>query len=74
MTDNVLTSADVAEMIQVPEPTIAQWRKTGKGPAYFRAGRYARYLESDVMAWLREQRDANKAKIDERVARMAAGA
>ena len=49
------TPPDVAEYLQKPVATLAQWRYLGKGPRYTVLGRTVRYSWDDVEAWLREQ-------------------
>ena len=53
------SSADVAEMLGIPEKTLAEWRYHGIGPGYLKVGRYVRYRWSDVDAWL-ATREAGK--------------
>jgi hypothetical protein len=50
------SSADVAELLQVPEHTLAQWRWRGTGPAFIRVGRYVRYDLADVQRWLAQRK------------------
>jgi hypothetical protein len=52
----LLTPAELAERLQVPEATLAQWRYLGRGPTYRKVGRFVRYAESDCTAWLETQR------------------
>lgn len=54
--EQLLTRAEVAELLQVPEATLARWAYMGQGPTYFRVGRWARYRRSEVLAWLDGQR------------------
>ncbi|MFD9893532.1 helix-turn-helix transcriptional regulator [Amycolatopsis sp. NPDC059027] len=51
----VLTIDEVAAYLRVPKNTLYQWRKTGKGPEGRRVGKYVRYYEEDVEAWLDKQ-------------------
>ncbi|ALV45806.1 hypothetical protein MB46_10275 [Arthrobacter alpinus] len=51
-----LTPADVAEALQIPVGTLANWRSAGKGPRFSRFGGLVRYDPDDVAAWLAEQR------------------
>jgi predicted DNA-binding transcriptional regulator AlpA len=50
-------SAEVAEVLGIPEKTLREWRSRGIGPDYLKVGRYVRYRWSAVNAWLatREQ-------------------
>jgi hypothetical protein len=36
--------------------TLAKWRHEKKGPPYYRFGHRVRYLGSDVLNWMQEQR------------------
>lgn len=54
--DKVLTVAEVAEMIRVPEGTLRYWRHVGCGPKSFKMGpRRVVYLEGDVLKWVDAQ-------------------
>jgi excisionase family DNA binding protein len=55
MNDPLLSIEDLSTYLKIPVNTLYQWRKTGKGPAGFRAGKYVRYRSSDVDAWITEQ-------------------
>jgi excisionase family DNA binding protein len=50
--ETLLSPTDLAAELQVPEPTLRQWRYLGRGPAYVKVGRHVRYRRSDVEAWL----------------------
>lgn len=71
--ERVLTPEEVSDSLQIPVSTLQFWRKTGTGPEWFRAGRYPRYLASDVDAWQRSQRDANKREREDRAHARLAG-
>jgi excisionase family DNA binding protein len=45
----------VAEHLQIPMQTLAQWRTEGAGPRYLRVGRHVRYRWADVDQWLASQ-------------------
>jgi Helix-turn-helix domain len=49
------TPGQVAEVLGVPEHTLAQWRSRGKGPRYCRVGRHVRYRWPVVNAWVDKQ-------------------
>jgi excisionase family DNA binding protein len=51
----------VAEYLQIPDKTLAEWRSRGIGPRYHKVGRYVRYRWSDVEAWLDSQRCGGEA-------------
>jgi hypothetical protein len=50
---DLLTTADLARFIGGISPgTIANWRMTGRGPRFTRAGGKIRYRRGDVDSWL----------------------
>jgi excisionase family DNA binding protein len=54
--DRLLTTEEVAELLNVPVATLRWWRHEGTGPKAFRLGRRkVMYKLSDAVAW-REQR------------------
>lgn len=54
MTDplEMLTAAELAELLKIPEGTLAQWRYRGQGPKYFKLGNHVRYQRSEIEEWL----------------------
>jgi excisionase family DNA binding protein len=50
--DELLTIAEVAEMLRVPIGTLRYWRHLGAGPHSFKVGRSVRYRRGDVRAWI----------------------
>jgi len=57
--ERLLTLREVADMLGVSEPTVYGWRYRGEGPLGYRInGGRVRYRESDVLAWVEQQRDA----------------
>lgn len=50
-----LSPPDVAREYPTSENTLADWRKKGKGPRYFKFGRRVFYRRSDIEAWIAEQ-------------------
>lgn len=50
-----LTPVDLAQMWQVSLSTLANWRSTGRGPAFSRFGGLVRYHPDDVAAWAEDQ-------------------
>ena len=56
----LLTTAEVAELLNLAVDTVRDYRQDGKGPAYIKlsAGRSApvRYRQVDVDRWLDSQR------------------
>jgi predicted site-specific integrase-resolvase len=55
----VLTNSQTAELIGVRPNTLEIWRIQGKGPVYRKVGRLVRYVEVDVVEWLRAQTRAS---------------
>jgi predicted DNA-binding transcriptional regulator AlpA len=52
----LLNSAEVAQMIRVPESTLRYWRHIGIGPRSFKMGpRRVLYRADDVLAWVADQ-------------------
>jgi predicted DNA-binding transcriptional regulator AlpA len=52
----LLNSAEVAQMIRVPEATLRYWRHVGIGPRSFKMGpRRVLYRADDVDAWVAAQ-------------------
>lgn len=53
-------SNQAAEILCVPPGTLAYWRETRRGPAYYRVGESAtsrvRYKVSDLIAWMETRR------------------
>jgi excisionase family DNA binding protein len=46
------TPEQIAEYLQMPEKTLADWRSKGIGPRYSKVGKHVRYRQADVDAWL----------------------
>ncbi len=60
--DDLLTTAEVAQMMRSPVPTLRYWRHLGTDPHSFRLGRRVVYRRADVTAWLLEQAAAGRAE------------
>ena len=58
--NQLLTVKELAELLQVPVPTIHNWRYRRQGPKGFRVGRHIRFLKSDVESWLASQREPDR--------------
>jgi excisionase family DNA binding protein len=54
---DLLTLAEVAILLRVPEATLRYWRHCDKGPVSYKIGRHIRYRRHDVHTWLRGQRN-----------------
>ncbi|CAN5175895.1 hypothetical protein BH18ACT9_BH18ACT9_05330 [soil metagenome] len=59
--DELLTIAEVAEMLRVPVGTLRYWRHLGAGPHSFKVGRWVRYRRGDVRAWINAKRRGTNA-------------
>lgn len=60
--DELMTTAEVAELLRTPAATLRYWRHLRTGPRSFRVGpRRVAYKRSDVLAWLDEQYAARPA-------------
>ncbi len=56
--DQLLTVEELADYLGVPVATLYQWRYRREGPPGFRVGRYIRYRQTDVEAWIERQLDS----------------
>lgn len=55
MPPRVFTEEELADYLRMPRETLKYWRRKGRGPNWFMAGRYPRYREEAVAAWMQEQ-------------------
>jgi excisionase family DNA binding protein len=55
MTARLLTAADVAERLNVPTTWVREATRDGRLP-HLRLGRYVRYDDAAITAWLAAQR------------------
>lgn len=53
--EQLLTTEQVAELLQIPVDTVRWWRKRRRGPKSVLIGKHARYRPEDVRAWLNAQ-------------------
>ena len=54
--DQLLTTAEAAELLHTPVATLRWWRHNGTGPKGITLGaRKVMYRRSDVLAWLEQQ-------------------
>lgn len=56
VTERLLTPAEAAERLGMPEPTLRHWRNARTGPDYVRVGRHVRYEAAALDAWIAAQR------------------
>ena len=54
VSERLLTAADVAELLAVPESWVREHTRTGRLPRV-QLGRYIRYRHDAVLAWLEAQ-------------------
>lgn len=55
VTDELMTTEEVASFLRVPKATLYAWRHAGRGPIALRVGRHLRFRRRDVERWLNEQ-------------------
>ena len=64
MTDEIMTTEQVAEMLQVSETTLKRWRSEGDGPPWFplSSGTRAaiRYSRHAIDAWVKTSHEAQQ--------------
>lgn len=48
----LLKPAELAEMLDVSEDTLREWRRLKTGPDFVKAGKSVMYRECDVQKWL----------------------
>jgi excisionase family DNA binding protein len=56
----LLTTAQLAEYLQVPVGTLAAWRYRRVGPRGIAIGRHIRYRRDDVLRFLAERSDPRR--------------
>jgi predicted DNA-binding transcriptional regulator AlpA len=52
LTQRLLKSKELAELLGFQESTLRQWRTEGIGPPYFRLGNRVRYDSDRVRLWV----------------------
>ena len=57
--EKLLTPEQVAAWLQVRVELLYKWRYSRCGPPSLKIGRYVRYREPDVAAWIEEQSRAS---------------
>lgn len=53
--EQLATTEQVADYLQVPAKTLVQWRYLETGPKYRKVGRHVRYDWAHVREWLATQ-------------------
>jgi predicted DNA-binding transcriptional regulator AlpA len=51
-----LTMPQVAEILQLPMPTLRKWRLHGEGPRFVRFGKHLRCDPADLRAFIAERK------------------
>jgi len=51
--DRVLSLEEASRYLNVSPAAIRTWKREGKAPAYFRAGKLLRFRKADLDAWIR---------------------
>ena len=47
-----MTQHELAEMLEISEETLREWRRLKQGPDFVKAGKGIMYRELDVKEWL----------------------
>lgn len=58
--EELLTLAEVAEILRVPVNTLRWWRQNDTGPDFFKIGRHLVTTVGDVRRFILEQRRAQR--------------
>lgn len=56
--DRLLITEEVSKMTRHPVATLRYYRHRNEGPPSFKLGRRVVYRESDVLAWIEDQRQS----------------
>lgn len=60
-TDRMLTRREAAEMLRVSQSLLSRWSRTGEGPpVIWLAPKAARYLRSDIDAYIEANRSGRR--------------
>lgn len=57
---DLMTAAEVCELLRIGKGTLSNWRSQGRGPAGFRLGRTVVFERRDVLRWIDAQRRADR--------------
>ena len=63
MTTALLTTAEVADLLQIAEITLRKWRLAGTGPRFVRCGTNVRYQKPDLEAWIASRTVASTSEV-----------
>ncbi|MBM3695268.1 MAG: helix-turn-helix domain-containing protein [Actinobacteria bacterium] len=56
----LLTTDELAALLQIPKATIYRWRYCGEGPRGVRVGRHLRFEFADVQDWLNARKSGGE--------------
>ena len=56
MSNDLMTSAEVARLLRIHPVTLSIWRSDDRGPAFIRMGNRVRYRPEEVEAYLNDRR------------------
>ena len=62
----LMSIEELSEYLDVPVRTLYDWRLAGRGPCAVHVGRQIRYFVTDVLEWLRNNREAAPGRAPER--------
>lgn len=54
--NRMISKAELAAFLDVPEGTLDQWASRGGGPPFHGIGNHRKYLPADVREWLKTRR------------------
>ncbi|WP_426042389.1 helix-turn-helix transcriptional regulator [Brevundimonas sp. TWP2-3-4b1] len=63
MPQSLLTTAEVADLLQLAEITLRKWRLTGTGPRFVRCGTSVRYHSADLDSWIASRTVASTSEV-----------
>jgi excisionase family DNA binding protein len=67
-TDVLLTTQQLADLLQISVDTLYAWRSRGEGPPAYRLGKHLRFRPAEVSSWLERQLSTCAVDSDQRPA------
>lgn len=64
--DKALGVDEASDVCGAPVATMAQWRRKGTGPAWYRSGKRVMYRPAAIEAWMLEQETEQTRKTEAR--------
>ena len=55
MDSNVLSLQQASQYLGVSQAALRTWKRDGKGPVFFRAGKLLRFRKSDLDQWIQKR-------------------